>query len=128
MTDELQHLREENAHLKSLLKEHGIAWEMPSKRDMSVKPPLPAAQQLSTQDKVVLFRRLFRGRTDVYPVRWESAKGASGYSPACKNEWRQDVCFKPKVKCGNCANRILLPLSDQVVYTDLNQFSADLEK
>ncbi len=36
-----------------------------------------------------LFRRLFRGRTDVYPIRWESkTSGKSGYAPACANEWR----------------------------------------
>ena len=28
-------------------------------------------------EKVALFRRLFRGRTDVYPVRWESKRPAS---------------------------------------------------
>lgn len=37
----------------------------------------------STREKVALFRRLFRGRTDVYPVRWESPKtGKKGYAPA----------------------------------------------
>jgi hypothetical protein len=40
-------------------------------------------------EKVALFRRLFRGRTDVYPVRWEGkTSGKSGYAPACANEWR----------------------------------------
>jgi hypothetical protein len=35
---------------------------------------------------VALFRRLFRGRADVYPVRWEGkTSGKSGYAPACAN-------------------------------------------
>ena len=32
----------------------------------------PESSRLSTDEKVVLFRRLFRGRKDVYPIRWES--------------------------------------------------------
>ena len=43
----------------------------------------------SSQDaKIALFRTLFRGREDIYPRRFESAKsGRSGYQPACLNEW-----------------------------------------
>jgi hypothetical protein len=67
-----------------------------------------------------LFRRLFRGRTDVYPVRWESkTSGKSGYAPACANEWRAGVCEKPRIKCGDCSHRLLIPLSDAVIYDHL---------
>jgi len=86
-------------------------------------PILPAdmpSSQLSIKDKINLFKRLFRGRTDVYPQRWESAKGKSGYSPACGNEWKQGVCHKPRVKCGECSNRQLLPVSDDVIYNHLS--------
>ena len=70
-------------------------------------------------DKIALFRRLFRGRNDVYPLRWESTKGTAGYSPACGNEWKAGVCHKPKVKCGDCPQRQLLPMTDQVIYDHL---------
>lgn len=45
---------------------------------------LPRANSnLSTEQKIALFRRLFRGRTDVYPIRWEKKDGSkSGYTPA----------------------------------------------
>ena len=67
-----------------------------------------------------MFRCLFRGRIDVYPVRWDSkASGKSGYSPACANEWQPGVCDKPRIKCGDCAHRSLIPLTDQVVYKHL---------
>lgn len=34
-------------------------------------------------DKIGLFRKLFAGRTDVFPVRWENPRtGKAGYSPA----------------------------------------------
>ena len=52
----------------------------------------PELSRLSTAENVTLFRRLFRGRTDVYPVRWEGkTSGKSGYAPACANEWRAGV-------------------------------------
>ena len=47
------------------------------------------------EEKISLFINLFRGRTDVYPLRWESLKGISGYSPACGNEWRQGISNIP---------------------------------
>ena len=69
---------------------------------------------------MALFRRRFRGRTDVYPVRWESkTTGKSGYAPACANEWRAGVCEKPRIKCGDCRNRSLIPLSDAAIYAHL---------
>jgi hypothetical protein len=63
---------------------------------------------------------MFRGRTDVYPVRWESAtNGRLGYAPACANEWRPGICEKPPIKCAACSNRLLMPLSDAVIYSHL---------
>ena len=47
----------------------------------------------SSDEKIALFRSLFRGRADVYPRRFESRKtGKSGYAPACANEWVRGVC------------------------------------
>ena len=34
--------------------------------------PVAGPSGFSPDDKIALFRRLFRGRTDAYPVRWES--------------------------------------------------------
>ena len=70
----------------------------------------------STDKKIALFRSLFRGREDVYPKLWTSKKtGAVGYSPVCENEWLRGICQKPSVKCGECKNRKLYPLSDDVI-------------
>jgi hypothetical protein len=77
-------------------------------------------QQSSSKDKVNLFRDLFKGRDDVYPKRWENIKtGKSGYSPVCSNEWRPNVCEKPRIKCGDCQYRSFLPVSDQVIINHL---------
>ena len=63
---------------------------------------------------------MVRGRTDVYPMRWESrTTGKSGYAPACANEWRAGVCEKPRIKCADCRNRSLIPLSDAAIYAHL---------
>jgi len=120
MLDELQRLRQENARLKALLMEHGIQWGKEFAPATAPKTKTPdKTSKHSTTEKIVLFRRLFRGRTDVYSLRWESAKGKSGYSPACGNEWKPEVCKKPRIKCGDCDQRLLLPVTDQVIYDHL---------
>lgn len=114
-------LRAENARLIALLEAHGIDWKKP----ISPVPSQPPSKEiesinLGTDEKVALFMRLFRGRTDVYPVRWESQKtGKSGYSPVCLNEWRAGVCDKPRVKCSDCSNRLLITLTDVIIYEHL---------
>ena len=112
-------LKAENARLIALLDAHGIEWRLPpSSAVRADREPEPA--KLSTEEKIGLFRRLFRGRTDVYPVRWEGkTSGKAGYAPACANEWRAGVCEKPRIKCGDCNNRLLIPLSDAVIYDHL---------
>ena len=71
--DELAALRAENAQLTGLLVAHGIAWRAPVPVPSSATSVAGfAPSNLSTAEKVALFGRLFRGRTDVYPVRWES--------------------------------------------------------
>ncbi|WP_044864312.1 TOTE conflict system archaeo-eukaryotic primase domain-containing protein [Escherichia coli] len=113
-SDELAALRAENARLVSLIEAHGIEWRR--------KPPISVQRVsvLSTNEKVALFRRLFRGRDDVWALRWESkTSGKSGYSPACANEWQARICGKPRIKCGDCAHRQLIPVSDLVIYHHL---------
>ena len=95
--DPLVALQAENARLVALLVAHGISWrQTPSAEASACAEP----SRLSTAEKLTLFGRLFRGRPDVFPVRWESrTSGKSGYAPACANEWRPGVCEKPRIKC-----------------------------
>lgn len=70
----------------------------------------------SLNEKITLFRSLFRGREDVYPKLWTSKKtGNKGYSPVCENEWINGVCGKPSIKCGGCDNRKFSPVTDDVI-------------
>jgi len=117
--DELTRLREENARLIALLESHDIDWQ-PRAAATSPAPALSDESGLSTDKKVALFRRLFRGRNDVYALRWESTRsGKSGYAPACANEWRPGICEKPRIKCADCDHRRFLPVTDAVVYDHL---------
>jgi len=76
----------------------------------------PVTNNSPSTEKVELFRRLFAGRPDVFPVRWENRKaGRSGYSPACSNEWAKGICGKPKVKCGECPHQAFIPLSEGII-------------
>src|SRR3546814_8101387 len=109
-------LRQKKDRLIARLETHGIDWRISPPNSPTVSEPI----RLTTDEKVALFYRLFHGRTDVYPVRWESkATGKSGYSPACANEWRFGICEKPRIKCGDCGNRLLVPVSNVVIYDHL---------
>lgn len=67
--DELRRLREENARLKELLTKHGISWEKPPIPEPVPAPTesVPSPTHFTTDDKIALFRLLFRGQEDVYP-------------------------------------------------------------
>jgi len=115
----LTELCAENARLIALLQKHGIEWRL-QPASAPAQPPEQEASKLSTAEKVALFGRLFRGRTDVYPVRWEGkTSGKTGYSPACANEWRAGICEKPRIKCSDCGHRQFVPLTDSVIYDHL---------
>ena len=67
-------------------------------------------------EKVRLFRSLFRGREEIFPTRFVSAKtGKSGYAPACHNKFVRGVCDLPKVKCGDCPDQAFIPFDDAAV-------------
>lgn len=122
VASEMDQLRRENARLIGLLEAHGIAWRSGEPAPTEPAPLAeadPAKGPSSTQEKVTLFRRLFRGRDDVYALRWQSGSGRSGYAPACANEWRPGLCEKPRISCRDCNHRELLPLSDAAIYGHL---------
>ena len=100
------------------LKEHE-----PPEEEEPLKAPVNPAEQTQRitkysppEQKIALFRALFRGREDVYARRWESSRTVnSGYTPACANEWKRGVCPKPKGTCRKCDARVLLHLTDEVI-------------
>ena len=119
----LARLRSENRRLKTenqaLRQELGPAARQVEPAEDDSGQVTGVTNQSSVDKKIRLFRSLFRGREDVYPVRWENQKGRAGYSPACGNEWHKTLCGKPKVKCGACPNSQFLPVTDQVIHDHL---------
>ena len=86
---ECERLREENARLRlrvgeDLKGDHQDVERPSLNGDVKVAA---VTVDSSPKIKVSLFKDLFRGRDDVYAVRWEGQNGKTGYSPAGQKEW-----------------------------------------
>ncbi len=114
---EMQRLREENVRLRCLLQEHGI--QIPAAESTTgilvttnARAHIPV---LKAEQRIALFRNLFRGRDDVYAVRWENDDGRSGYMPKADRDWkaylRADDEDRKKV---DRQTRKFRPLNDEV--------------
>jgi hypothetical protein len=121
---EVRRLRDENARLRGLLIEHSI--RIPGPRLISGIPQTP--QTISTapdvrrsavdtaQQRIELFRSLFRGRDDVYAIRWESPDGRSGYMPKADRDWKSYLRAKDRDrKKVDRQTRKFRPLTQDVV-------------
>jgi hypothetical protein len=121
---ECRRLREENARLRQLLAEHHI----PIPPNQPANPTaVKTAEVLSPEDRkerakkrIALFRRLFRGREDIYARRWESPDGRSGYTPAAQKDWRAINKSRPEDrKKVDQRTRQYFPLTDAVIENHL---------
>jgi hypothetical protein len=84
--------------------------------ESSITPNGKINQNSTGAAKIELFRSLFRGREDVFPLRWHNARNQkTGYAPACSNEWRRGICEKPRIKCSACLSQAFVPCSDAIV-------------
>ena len=83
------------------------------------RPTPTVSDSFSPEQKIAIFRSLFRGRTDIYANRWENQQGRSGYSVACNNEWVKGICNKPRIKCLDCDHRQFSELNDRIIYRHL---------
>ena len=75
--------------------------------------PATVTSKSSSDEKVKLFRSLFRGREDVYALRWEGRNGKTGYSPAYQKIWSNSFQKKPDEP------KDYFPLTDQVIHDHL---------
>lgn len=112
----IDELETENQELRRML---GISSER--KTEPAVIPASGIHKRSLPDEKIQLFRSLFRGREDVFAKRWYSTKSEkSGYSPVCENEWREGVCQKPKGSCAKCEHRENVPISNSAIYAHLS--------
>lgn len=117
---ECERLKLENRLLRNLLKKHNISIEKINNTTPEQNQSNNYHQHPKVKERIRLFRSLFKGREDVYAVRWQSKNGKSGYTPACDHEWQPDLCQKPRIKCSECTHRKLSPLTDQAIYDHLS--------
>ena len=108
-------LRKEVGRLRALLNCNGVSTAQPVMK-----------QHLSLEEKVDVFRNLFKGREDVFARRWYSrTSGRAGYQPVCRNEWDRLLCDKRRYKCAECPNRLFKPLEYEDIYRHLEGKSPD---
>lgn len=113
---ECESLKHENLQLKELLKAHNIDFSL---SDSFKESTLNKTKAEKVKERIRIYKSLFKGRDDVFAIRWESKSGKSGYSPACANEWHQTLCKKPSIKCADCQHRKFISLTDNVIYDHL---------
>ena len=97
---EVRRLLKENARLRSLLIAHGIP--IPEAAQPTLDHPqasnsAPEAQKpgiATAEQRIALFRILFRGREDIYAIRWENNDGRSGYMPKADRDWKSFLSAK----------------------------------
>jgi superfamily II DNA or RNA helicase len=118
ITQEEARLARLDAERAAILERLGGLREQLSAFDAEPAPP-PALSTLSSTEKIILFRSLFRGREDVFPKLWISRKGdRKGYMPSCANDGNYTLCGKrktPRVKCSDCGHQAYIPVSDEVI-------------
>ncbi len=115
---ETERLRAENARLRAMLGIPDSAVERGSPPEVNAVETLNsrAIEGLTPERKVAVFRSLFRGREDVYAVRWEGKSGKSGYSPAGVVDWRAIHAARPEErKKVSRKTRTLQPLTDSAI-------------
>jgi superfamily II DNA or RNA helicase len=112
---ECTRLRRENEELRSRL---GVEAATVAPIHTLVPDPTPTyvagriTNASPAEAKLSLFRKLFRGREDVFAVRWIGKDGKAGYSPAALKDWSQlDAKGRPA--------RTFLPLTDEDVVAHL---------
>src|SRR6266702_1305692 len=121
---ECERLRKENVRLRAMLGVHDPVPEHPVPSAPGSTPtPLPfrSITEASTpEQKIALFRGLFRGREDVYAVRWKGKAGKAGYSPASVMDWRAIHAARAEERKKVARKtRMLLPLTDDAIRNHL---------
>lgn len=67
--------------------EHEKSQLLARKEELLQPPPSYTSDAILTKDqKIAIFRSLFRGRQDIFANRWQNKQGRSGYAVACNND------------------------------------------
>jgi hypothetical protein len=106
---ELERLRTENEKLRALLALAQETKVIIGAGNGRRRTPTSRLNDASAAEKIALLQGLFRGRVDVYALRWENVRtGKSGYVPATAGGWTKTG---PKT---------YLPLTDEAIARHLH--------
>ena len=115
--EECVRLKAENERLRSILNAHHLPCESPQAGPpvRSFKVGVGIHNGSSPDEKLKLFRSFFRGREDVYALRWEKGE-KHGYAPAAEMDWKAIHAALPNER-RNVARktRSLRPLTDAAI-------------
>jgi len=74
---------------------------------------------MTNQEKIILYRTLFRGRSDVYSRRWEKTD-KSGWMPAYSFDWNEFNTHRARGgTIRDFKNKKLLPFTDEILLNHL---------
>ena len=116
---ECERLRKENARLRTHLgkapdKLDSGSGQSSANNNSNSQLSATVTANSPSKLKVSLFKSLFRGRDDVYALRWEGRSGRTGYSPAGIREWEQAPSVGRRQKKSFHHSR-LFPLTEEVI-------------
>ena len=107
-------LLEELAHLRQQILQENTSIQLKLKFQGAL-----VTNQSSQEEKIYLFRSLFKGREDIFPRRFENAKtGKSGYAPVRRND------LDSNIQDAKTNIRVYLPLSDEIIRNHLTGHSS----
>ncbi|MCR5528948.1 MAG: DEAD/DEAH box helicase family protein [Saccharofermentans sp.] len=124
-----QSLEEENKYLKSLLDKAGIDYSLPCIHAELSQEGIKT--ETLTQNHILFFYSMFKGRKDVYSLRSGRPNlktGRHGYYPQCVNIWNPSLCGKSvdkKSRCSQCPNQKYKKLTPQVLLEHLKGSKED---
>ena len=98
----IHELEQENARLRGYGSSLLCEPEPPQYGNCPVRPERDRSAEI--QRRLDIFRRMFRGREDVFAQRFVSKAGKAGYQPVCKIRWSegfeiQVLALPPRKRC-----------------------------
>ncbi len=74
---------------------------------------------MTNQEKLLLYKSIFRGRSDVYPRRWEKGE-KSGWTPAYSFDWNEFNAHRARGgTMKDFESKTLCPVTDEIVFNHL---------
>jgi superfamily II DNA or RNA helicase len=114
MSSRIAELEADNAYLRGMLKISGQEGTRPGPAPTVIFDAAPGAVTAGSaaREKVAFYASLFRARSDVYAVRWDSDRtGRGGWMPAVQGGFRKGV--RP-------SDQLYLPLTEDVITRHLS--------